>query len=145
MSSSGPRKLKSQTLTAAIASFPTPDTRFDVIHVELVGLLPPSKVFTYLLTFVDHFTRWPEAITSISAEIVAKAFLLGWIARCCVPSCIVTDRGRQFESQLWKNLLTLLGSRKARTTAYHPQSNGMVERFHRQLKAALKAQPQPSA
>ena len=44
-----------------------------------------------------------------------------------------------------ENLLTLLGSRKARTTAYHPQSNGMVERFHRQLKAALKAQPRPSA
>ena len=61
------------------------------------------------------------------------------------PPQPVTDRGRQFKSQLWKNLLTLLGPRKSCTTAYHPQSNGIVERFHRQLKAALKAQPQPSA
>ena len=77
-------------------------------------------------------------------ESVVKAFLLGWIARYGVPSRIVTERGRQFESQLWKNLSTLLGFR-ARTTAYHPQSNGMVEHCHRQLKAALKTQPQPSA
>ena len=41
--------------------------------------------------------------------------------------------------------MTLLGSKRSRTTAYHPQANGMVERFHRQLKAALKAQPNPDA
>ena len=41
--------------------------------------------------------------------------------------------------------MTLLGVKRARTTAYHPQSNGMVERLHRQLKAALKAQPNPSS
>ena len=41
--------------------------------------------------------------------------------------------------------MTLLGSKRARTTAYHPQTNGMVERFHQQLKAALKAQPQPDS
>lgn len=52
-----------------------------------------------------------------------------------------TDHGRQFESKLWNNLMSLLGSKQSRTTAYHPQSNGMVERFHRQLKAALKAHP----
>ena len=56
------------------------------------------------------------------------------------PSTIVTGRGRQFESHLWKNLMSFIGSKWARTTAYHPQTNGMVERFHRQLKCALKAQ-----
>ncbi len=132
---------------APLSSFPTPDTRFDIVHIDLVGPLPPSRGFTYLLTCVDRFTRWPEAlpISGITAEVVAQAFISGWIARFGVPSTIVTDRGRQFESNLWHALMTLLGTKRARTTSYHPQSNGMVERFHRQLKAALKAHDNPSA
>ena len=127
------QRAKIQRHTAVpLSSFPTPSARFDVIHIDLVGPLPPSRGFTYLLTCVDRFTRWPEAIplTAITAEAVAQAFLSGWISRFGVPSTIITDRGRQFESQLWTNLMSLLGSRRARTTAYHPQTNGMVERFH---------------
>ena len=133
--------------SAPLSSFPTPDARFDVVHIDLVGPLPPSKGFTYLLTCVDRFSRWPEAIplTQITAEAIAQAFLHGWISRFGVPSTIITDRGRQFESQVWRALMSFIGSRQARTTAYHPQTNGMVERFHRQLKAALKAQPQPAS
>ena len=136
-------KVQGHTKTP-LTSFRTPDSRFDVIHINLVGPLPPSRGFTYL---VDRFTRWPEAIplTSITSDAVAQAFLSGWISRFGVPSTIVTDRGCQFESHLWSNLMTLLGSKRSRTTAYHPQANGMVERFHRQLKAALKAQPNPDA
>ena len=109
--------------------------------------MPPSRGFTYLLTCIDRFTRWPEAIplTSITADAVAQAFLTGWISRFGIPSTIITDRGRQFESQLWNNLMSLLGSKRSRTTAYHPQTNGMVERFHHQLKAALKTQTNPDA
>ena len=132
--------------TTLLSPFPTPDARFDTIHIDLVGPLPPSRGFTYLLTCVDRFTRWPGVIllTAITAEDVAQALLSGWIARFGVPSTTVTDRGRQFKSKLWHTLMTLLGSKRARTTAYHPQSNGIVERFHRQLKAALKANPTPS-
>jgi transposase InsO family protein len=75
----------------------------------------------------------------------AQAFLTCWISCFGVPSTIVTDRGRQFKSRLWTNLMSLLGSKRSRTTAYHPQANGMVERFHRQLKAALKAQSNPDS
>lgn len=129
-----------------LSTFPKPNARFDVVHIDLVGPLPTSQGYTYLLTCIDRFT-WPEAIplTAITAEVVAQAFLAGWIARFGVPSIIVTDRGRQFESKLWGALTTLLGVKRARTTAYHPQSNGMIDRFHRQLKAALKAQPNPSS
>ena len=134
-----------QHISAPLSSLPTPSNRFEAIHIDLVGPLPPSQGYTYLLTCVDRFTRWPEAIPlkDITAESVAKAFLSGWISRFGVPSTIVTDRGRQFESSLWSHLMSLLGTKRSRTTAYHPQSNGMVERFHRQLKSALKTQSTP--
>ena len=133
--------------SAPLSSFPTPDARFDAVHIDIVGPLPPSQGYTYLLTCVDRYTRWPEAIpiSTITSEAVAQAFVRGWISRFGVPSTIVTDRGRQFESHLWNNLMALLGTKRSRTTSYHPQANGMVECFHRQLKAALKAQPNPDA
>ena len=131
--------------TAPPATFTTPDSRFDKVHIDLVGPLPPSSGCPYILTCVDRFTRWPEAIpiADSTAETVARAFVQTWIARFGTPSTVTTDRGRQFESNLWRAFTQLLGTKHLHTTAYHPAANGLVERFHRQLKSALKAHPQP--
>ena len=117
-----------------------------MIHIDIVGPLPPSNGYSYLLTCIDRFTCWPEVIpiTNITAETVASAFVSGWIARFGVPSTVTTDRGSQFESALWMHLMKLLGTKRIRTTAYHPIANGLVERLHRQLKAALKSHPNPT-
>jgi hypothetical protein len=56
-----------------------------------------------------------------------------------VPSCITSDRGPQFTSSLWSALCSLLSIRQSLSPAYHPQANGLVERFHRRLKDALRA------
>ena len=106
-----------------------------------MGPLPTSKGYTHLLTAVDRFTRWPEAIplTDTSTETVAHGFLLGWVACFGVPASITSDRGGKFESDVWHRLMKLLGTHHICTTAYHPCANGLVERLHRQLKAALMA------
>ncbi|GBP85258.1 hypothetical protein EVAR_92025_1 [Eumeta japonica] len=56
-----------------------------------------------------------------------------------LPSKLTSDQGKQFESNLFHKLTKLLGIDKIHTTPYHPQSNGMVERWHRSLKTALRA------
>ncbi|CAH8289015.1 unnamed protein product, partial [Schistosoma rodhaini] len=67
-----------------------------------------------------------------------------WVTIFGTPITITTDRGAQFESELFNNLAKLLGSNRIRCTAYHPQANGMVERFHRQLKTALISHSNPN-
>ena len=117
--------------------FEEPTERFDHVHVDLVGPLPYSDGFI----FVDmrRFTRWPEAIPikDIWAETVADAFFGGWVARFGTPATITTDRGAQLESRLWDTLCNQFGITRNRTTSYHPQSNGMVERFHSNLRPPL--------
>ena len=138
-------KVQRHTKTS-LSTFSNPDARFDHVHIDIVGPLPSSGGYSYLLTCVDRYTRWPEAfpLARITADTVAKAFVGGWISRFGTPSIITTDCGRQFESSLWASLMQLLGSKRCRTTAYHPSANGMVERLHRQLKSSLKALPDPN-
>uniref|UniRef100_A0A5S6QNU6 Integrase catalytic domain-containing protein n=1 Tax=Trichuris muris TaxID=70415 RepID=A0A5S6QNU6_TRIMR len=126
--------------------FEIPDRRFDHVHLDIVGPLPPSRGNSYLLTMVDRFTRWPEAvpIPNASAPVIARAFVSTWVARFGLPAAVTTDQGRQFQSSLWRELASTFGIKLARTTAYHPQANGLVERLHRQLKCALTAHAQSS-
>ena len=120
---------------------PPPDRRFGSLHVDLVGPLPESRGCRYLFTVIDRFTRWIEAVplASMTAEDCGRALVDSWVSRYGVPSDLVSDQGRQFISSLWRHLMSTLGIEASTTTAYHPQANGMVERFHRTLKERLMA------
>jgi transposase InsO family protein len=56
-----------------------------------------------------------------------------------VPKTITSNRGPQFTSNLWSQLCSMLNIAHRQTTAYHPESNGAVERLHRRLKDAIRA------
>lgn len=143
------QRAKIQRHTAsAISSFPPTADRFTHTHIDIVGPLPTSPHgHRYLVTMVDRSTRWPEAIPveEISAETVARCVYENWITRHGCPAIITTDQGRQFESHLFVALTKLTGAKKIRTTPYHPQSNGLVERWHRTMKTALKARLQTTS
>ena len=124
---------------APLAPLEMPDGLFPALHLDLVGPLPESEGQSYLLTVIDRYSRWLEAIplSDISAKSCARALVRHWVARFGTPDTIVTDRGRQFTSDLWRELSQSLGITRKLTTSYHPQSNGMIERQHRTLKDRL--------
>ncbi|KHJ43368.1 integrase core domain protein [Trichuris suis] len=122
-----------------LGRFMLPSTRFAHVHTDIISPLPPAHGYAYLLTCIDRFSHWPEAIPlrDVSADTVASALSSGWISRFGAPQTITTNQGRQFESELSNKLTQFCGTQRIRTTAYNPKANRMVERMHRQLKAAI--------
>ena len=123
-----------------IGEFIVPKKRFDHWNVDLVKM-PESNGFKYLFTAVDRMTRWPVAIplAETTAATVADAFSYGIVSAFGVPASITTDNGSQFSSGLWQQLMRTWKVKQHFTTAYHPESNGLVERLHRRLKESLIA------
>lgn len=124
-----------------VGNIEVPKARFEHIHIDIVGPLPISNEYRYILTVIDRTTRWPEAypLKDITARSIATVFLKEYISRFGVPIRVTSDQGSQFTSSVFRELSKFLGIDKIETTAYHPQSNGLVERFHRQLKASILA------
>ena len=115
--------------------------RFDHIHIDFVGPLQIAQGCRYVLTIIDRATHWLEAVPlpDQTAETTAKALYENWITRYGCPERITSDQGANFESNLFRQLTQVLGIKKLRTTSFHPIANGILERAHRTLKAAIMA------
>ena len=115
--------------------------RFKIVHMDFVGPLKhSSKGHNYLLTMMDRYSRWLEAVPmrDPTAQSCAQVFVSSWICRHGIPEAVLTDQGGHFESQLFNEVLSNFGITRMRTTAYHPQTNGALERAHGTLKNCLR-------
>ena len=112
------------------------------LAIDILGELPQTnKGNKYILVISDYFTKWTEALPmpNMEACTVAKILVEDILCRFGIPQKIHSDQGRQFESKLFQEMCKMLGIDKTRTTPYHPQSDGMVERFNRTLATMLSA------
>ena len=112
---------------------------FRRIAMDVVGPLPRSRCGNrHILVLCDYATRYPEAVPlrSIDAEHVAEE-IVKVLARVGIPEEILTDQGSNFTSQLLAEVYRLLHIHPIRTSPYHPQTDGLVERFNQTLKGML--------
>ena len=114
--------------------------RWERVAMDLLDMsITSAKGNRYALVMVDCFSRWTEAcpLPDKTAISVADAFFSNIVCRFGMPSVIHSDQGREFENKVMHELCILGGSHKTKTTPYHPESDGLVERFNRTLLMKL--------
>ena len=107
------------------------------VAIDITGPHPVSKAGNrFILTVLDHFSKWTEAFPLRNHEAVTVARVLAdqVFARFGIPRQLLSDRGAEFEGSLMKELCLALEIEKLRTTAYKPSTNGALERFHQDLE-----------
>ena len=112
---------------------------FDRVGVDVIQFPKSYDGNQYAIVFMDYLTKWPEVypVPDQTAHTIARTLVEGIISRHGVPTELLSDRGRNFLSDLMREVYHLMGIHKVSTTAYHPQSDGLVERFNRTLTDML--------
>ena len=125
---------------APLMPLPIIEEPFSRIAMDVVGPLPKTvQGHRFILVVCDYSTRYPEAIPlrRVTAPVVAEQ-LVELFSRHGIPREILTDQGTNFTSSLLQELYKMLGVTSLRTTPYHPQTDGLVERFNKTLKQMLR-------
>ena len=114
----------------------------ELVCVDFLAL-EPSGGYGNVLVITDHFSKFSQAIPTRNqtARTTAKVLYDNFIVRYGIPERLHSDQGRNFESKLIKELCGIMGMEKTRTTAFHPQSNGIAERFNKTLLEMLGTLP----
>ena len=119
---------------------------FDRVGVDVVQLPTSRKGNKYAVVFIDYLTKWPEVYPTRdqSSLTIAKLLVEHIIPQHGVPSQLLSDRGAAFLSKIMFELYKLLGIKKVSTTAYHPQTDGLVEQYIRTLVDMLSKKVEQS-
>ena len=125
---------------AGLVPIPIVTRPFQCVGMDIVGPLPRTQRGNrFILTICNYATRYPEAVAlpSVEAPRIARE-LVHLCSRMGIPDEILTDQGTNFMSSLLEEVYRMLHIKRIRTTPYHPQTDGLVERFNGTLKSMLK-------
>lgn len=126
--------------TTPLTLFPAKEPLTD-LSIDILGPLPPSTTGNrFILVVTDRFSKLTKciALRVITAISVSSAVIEHWVACYGPPDKILSDQGPQFMSSFFITVMKVLGVETIRTTAYHPQTNGQVERYNRTLATQLR-------
>ena len=126
--------------SAPLKPIPAFEEPFSRVIIDCVGPLPKTRAGNqYMLTIMCASTRFPEAIPlrKITAPVIIKA-LIKFFTLVGLPKSIQSDQGSNFMSGLFQQVMYQLGIKQVRSSAYHPESQGALERFHQTLKNMMR-------
>jgi transposase InsO family protein len=126
--------------TAPLGELPETSYPLELTSIDICGPYPETKRGNrYLLTFIDHFSRYPEAIPlpRQDAPTVARALVTEIFSRLGCPRTISSDKGTNFMSELFQEVCKLLQVKRINSTSFNPQMQGKVEKFHLGLNQSM--------
>lgn len=134
-------KSSNQSPPGFLQPLPVPSRPWSDISLDFVTGLPPSKNNTVILTIVDRFSKAVHYVPlpKLPSSLETAQLLITHVFRIHgIPSTIVSDRGPQFTSQVWKAFCGALGAKVNLSSGFHPQTNGQTERLNQELEVALR-------
>lgn len=126
--------------TSPLTLFPASEPLTD-LSIDIFGPIPATKSGNrFILVITDRFSKLTKcvALRHITAISVASALIDAWVTSYGPPDRVLSEQGRQFMSNFFIAVMKMLGTETVRTTPYHPQTNGPVERYNRTMAAQLR-------
>jgi transposase InsO family protein len=121
---------------APLQPFPVAEYLWQLVAMDIVGPVTESyRGNKYILVLMEYVTRYVIAfpLKETTAQTIVKKFIKHVITKEGIPAQILTDQGSNFQSETMAELCKQLGTKQLRTTSYHPQTDGAVERFNQTL------------
>ncbi len=123
-----------------VGTVPPADFPFQQLCVDYMGPIKgENNKYHYILIFIDYFSKYAITIPTndTTAHTTAHHFINDIVCKYGAPQVLLSDRGANFLSNLMKEVYAWMGTKKLNTSSYHPQTNGLVERFNQTLENEL--------
>ena len=131
-------KRKKEPAKAPLVSITTSQP-LELVCIDFLTLEKSKGGQQHILVVTDHFTRYAQAYPTKNqtAKTTADVLFNNFVVHYGIPKRLHSDQGANFEGHIIKELCSLMGTKKSRTTPYHAMGNGMTERFNRTLLSML--------